>query len=186
MFNKMNNMHEPLELEGYGVKLRRLTEDKIELVRHWRNDPKIQKYMEYREHITAEQQLAWFHRINNDKNFYFLIIVDGKEIGCVSIRDIDYEKLEGEPGIFIGDDDYLNNDYSFCSALCLLDFCFETLQLKELIIHVLKGNKRAIQYNKMLGYVLSHNQDNVENQEYRMFYEKYKTSRDRIVKYLNC
>ena len=37
-------------LEGYGVKLHRLTEEKIELLRRWRNDPKIQQYMGYREH----------------------------------------------------------------------------------------------------------------------------------------
>ena len=46
--------------EKYGVKLERLTADKIELVRNWRNDPKISQYMEFRDHITAEMQKKWF------------------------------------------------------------------------------------------------------------------------------
>ena len=49
-------MKENLVIEGYGVKLKRLTHDKIELLRQWRNDPKIQQYMIYREEITPEMQ----------------------------------------------------------------------------------------------------------------------------------
>ena len=84
-------------LEGYGVKLYRLTEEKIELLRRWRNDPKIQQYMGYREHITSEMQKAWFERINNDNNYYFIIEYEGKEIGCINIKDIDYVKKTCEP-----------------------------------------------------------------------------------------
>lgn len=42
----MNNLikEEKTELEGWGVKLTRLTEDKIELVRTWRNKPEVQQY----------------------------------------------------------------------------------------------------------------------------------------------
>ncbi len=45
-------MDDNLILENYGVRLKRLTHDKIELLRQWRNDPKIQQYMFYREYIT--------------------------------------------------------------------------------------------------------------------------------------
>ena len=38
--------------EKYGITLKRLTVDKIELVRNWRNDPKISQYMEFRDYIT--------------------------------------------------------------------------------------------------------------------------------------
>ncbi len=45
-------MDDNLILENYGVRLKQLTHDKIELLRQWRNDPKIQQYMFYREYIT--------------------------------------------------------------------------------------------------------------------------------------
>lgn len=102
-----NKYPQDLVLEGYGVKLKRLTHDKIELLRQWRNDPKIQQYMIYRETITPEMQEKWFQKINNDHNFYFIIEYEGKEIGCVNIKDVDYEKKCGEPGIFIYDDRYI-------------------------------------------------------------------------------
>ena len=153
-------------LEGYGVKLHRLTEEKIELLRIWRNDPKIQQYMGYREHITPEMQNAWFKRINNDNNYYFIIEYEGKEIGCINIKDIDYEKKTGEPGIFIWDDEYLNTDVPMRASFCQGDFIWNTLKLDSLHIHILKSNTRAIKQNLFWGYKLQPNQDDLELQEY--------------------
>ena len=49
-----------MKLEKYGICLEKLTHDKIELVRRWRNHPKIRRYMEFREEITPEMQEKWF------------------------------------------------------------------------------------------------------------------------------
>lgn len=171
-------------LEGYGVTLKRLTKDKIELVRKWRNDPKISRYMEYREIISPEEQLNWYNRINNSFNFYYLIVVENDEIGLINIKDVNYDEGIGEPGIFIWDDRFLNSDISFRSAFVLTDFAFDILRLKKMVAHVLSDNKRAIQYNKMYGYQLSDNQDGKFNQEYTLEKERYYNCRDKIIKYL--
>lgn len=147
-----NKYPQDLVLEGYGVKLKRLTHDKIELLRQWRNDPKIQQYMIYRETITPEMQENWFQRINNDYNFYFIIEYEGKEIGCIDIKDVDYEKKCGEPGIFIYDDKYLNSDVAIRASFCLDTFVWDVLNLEYEYIHVVAANKRAVKYNEMLGY----------------------------------
>lgn len=160
-----------MELTNYGIILRRLTEDKIEMVRQWRNDPKIQQYMEYREYITQEMQSAWFRRINNDNNYYFLIIWECKEIGLINIRDIDYTNSTAEPGIFIYDDMYLDSDVAMRAMLCLNDFAWQQLKMKKLIVHVLRDNKRAIKFNKFLGYQIQNGQNNVVNQLYSLSLE---------------
>ena len=133
-----------MEISGYGVTLRRLTEDKIEMVRNWRNDPKIQQYMEFRDYITPEMQKKWFERINNDNNYYFIIVYKDKEIGLINIRDIDYETKDGEPGIFIYDDEYLNTDVPMRASFCMADFVWNTLKLEKMHIHVLRNNKSKI------------------------------------------
>ena len=56
-------------IKKYGVTLEKLTHQKIEIVRQWRNDPKIDKYMEFHEEITPQMQENWFNRINNDTCF---------------------------------------------------------------------------------------------------------------------
>lgn len=155
-----------MELRGYGVVLRRLTEDKIELVRKWRNDPKIQQYMEYREYITEEMQKAWFHKINNDNNYYFIIEYHCREVGLINIKNIDFEKKSGEPGIFIWDEEYLNTDVPMRASFCQGDFVWGTLKLESQRIHILRTNTRAIRYNQFFGFELCPGQDDVWNQEY--------------------
>lgn len=164
----MERYKEIKTLEGYGVKLHRLTADKIELVRNWRNDPKIQQYMVYREHITQEMQKAWFNRINNENNFYFIIEYQGKEIGLIDIKDVDYEKKTGEPGIFIYEDEYLDLDVGMRASLCLGDFVWNVLNLESQHIHVLKVNKRAVQMNLFYGYKLLPGQENMAVQKYTL------------------
>jgi len=173
-----------IKLEKYGITLKRLTHDKIELVREWRNDLKISQYMEYREYITTEMQEKWFEKINNDKNFFFIIEFEGKEIGLTNIKDIDYQLKVGEGGIFIYDDVYLNGDVSFRTSLCGLDFVFEELNMEKEIIYVLKTNKRAIKYNKFFGFELQPNQENVNNQLYVLEKESYFKSREVIKRLL--
>lgn len=172
-------------IEKYGVVLNRLTHDKIELVRRWRNDPKISQYMEYRDEITPEMQEAWFKKIDNDNNFYFLIEVDNKEIGLINVRDVNYDKSEGETGIFIWDEEFLNSTISFQAVLCITDFCFETLNLTKVIAHVLGDNKRAVKFNLALGFVKSMNQESIKNQEYTLSYNNYKIRRDYILKLIH-
>lgn len=152
-----------LILTGYGVTLRRLTHDKIEMLRQWRNDPKIQQYMIYREYITPEMQETWFQKINNDHNFYFIIEYEGREVGMINIKDVDYEKKTGEPGQFIYDDGLWNSDVAMRASLCFGDFAWDILGLESMYIHVVASNKRALQYNLLFGYEVVPGYENAEN-----------------------
>ncbi len=86
-------------LEQYGVKLTRLQEKDIELVRYWRNQHDIAKYMEYRNYITPQAQINWFKKINNPYNYYFIIEYDHKKVGLINSRDYNTEEGFAEGGI---------------------------------------------------------------------------------------
>lgn len=174
-----------MKITKYEVTLKRLTEDKIEMVRNWRNDPKIARFMEYRDHITPEMQTQWFKKINNDNNYYFIIEFEGKEIGLINIKDIDFSKKEGEGGIFIYNDDYLNSTVGFQANLCLHDFAFEELGLERIIAHIMKDNKRAVQYNKIQGLKLQPGQEDVMNQLYILEKTDYYAAQNKLIKLLN-
>ncbi|MFV0470787.1 MAG: GNAT family N-acetyltransferase; N-acetyltransferase [Paludibacteraceae bacterium] len=162
-----------MEISKYGVTLRRITVDKIEMIRQWRNDPKIVKFMEFKEFITPEMQEVWFEKINNEQNYFFLIIIDNQEIGLINVKDIDSRQLEGEAGIFIYDDNYYNSTASFQASFALYDFCFDTLRLDRVVAHILKENKRAIKFNKLIGYKIVSGQDDVKNQLYYLIKSEY-------------
>lgn len=169
-------------LEKYDVVLQRLTEDKIEMVRNWRNDPKISQYMEYREEITSEMQKKWFVSIDNERNLYYIILYKGEEIGLINIKDIDKQELSGESGVFIYSDKYLNTDISYRAHLCLFDYFFEDLSYNEVHSHILSSNKRAIRFSEYLG---SHR---VSETEYSLLKGDYEANvnRQRFIKKYNA
>lgn len=158
-------------IEKYGIVLKRLTEEKIELVRRWRNDPKIRQYMEYRDEITSEMQRQWYESINNDSNLYYLICIADSEVGLINIRDIYHGK--GEGGVFIWDDRYLNSDISYRAHLALFDYYFSVPGHETVVSHVLNDNKRAQRFTGFLGFIKDEGQENVYNQRYSLSREDY-------------
>lgn len=173
-----------MTFEKYGVTLKRLTKDKIELVRNWRNDPKISQYMEFRDYITPEMQAKWFAKIDNDQNYYFIIEYKGKEIGLTNVKDIDYGAKTGEGGIFIYDDSFLNSDIPFRVIFALNDFCFDELHLEKMIAHIMSDNKRAIDFNLILGYKKDASSSDTGKMLYILTKEDYLKQRNRFAKLL--
>jgi len=167
--------------QRYDISLKRLSLDKIETVRNWRNDPKISQYMDFREYITPEMQLNWFNKINNENNYYFIVKYNNEEIGLVNIKDIDYNKKCAETGIFIYEDKYLNSDVGIRAALCNIDFAFEYLNLDYIPGHIMADNKRAIRFNKAFGCLLAENQEGLEKQLYILTKERYYQYRGKLL-----
>lgn len=174
-------MQQPLEIDSYGIRLVRLTEDKIELVRRWRNAPKIAQYMDFRGYITEEMQKTWFKKIGNDHNFYFIIKVGKKEVGLVDIKDIDYERGVGESGIFLWDDSFYGKQISYRSLLMLHDFAFQQLHLKSLISHILDDNIRSQRSYLSLGFELDSNQEDKRLQCYTLTAERYASAKKSVI-----
>ena len=137
----------------YGVTLCRLEQADLELVRFWRNSDAIAKVMIYRETITPEMQAAWFASIDNANNFYSLIIYDGVPIGMSHVKNVDHETMTGEGGMMIWSLDHQNSLVPFMAALAGTDWMFFVYGLKRLEARVLSSNKRALRYNRALGYV---------------------------------
>lgn len=163
-----------LILEQYGVKLIRLQEEDIELVRYWRNQSDIANYMEYRNYITQEAQKIWYKSINNKYNYYFVIEFEGKKVGLINSKNYDPLTGFGEGGIFIWDKDYINSFAAPFSTLCLLNFMMVKVSFSgKSRIRILRNNERAIHYNKLIGYKLLPGQENVENQLYELNVEDY-------------
>ncbi|HEY0262219.1 MAG TPA: GNAT family N-acetyltransferase [Chitinophagales bacterium] len=141
-----------MTISKFGVELKRLTVDKIELVRAWRNDPKISRSMFFAQHITAEMQQKWFESIDNEHNFYFLIYYHGKAVGLIHTSEIDNAKKTAFSGLFIYDESYWGTDVPVRASLAMLDFFFAENSIETFFAKTKKDNKAAILYNEMLGF----------------------------------
>ena len=166
--------------ERMQVSLSRLRHADIEMVRGWRNDPRIVQRMAYRENITPEMQEQWFRSIDNDRNFYFLATVDGRPCGVLNLKNIDRGAGKGETGIFFDPAVELGGIAAFATAMGLTDFAFDTLQLQTLEARILRDNSRAVRHTTALGYLLDAGQGEVENQLYRLGPARYRQATARL------
>ena len=143
-------------LNQYGISLKRINKNDIELIRKWRNHPNIRKYMGYKKKISEKEQIEWFKKVNINEEY-------------------------GEGGIFIWDDDFLNTPYPIFASLILLDFIFNELKIGDKsFIRILPENSKAIKYNNMLGYVLIPGQEKAKNQWYVLTRESYNKNAQKL------
>ena len=152
------------------IRLRRVDS---ELVREWRNSPKIAQFMEYREYITPEMQEAWFNSVNNQNNLYMLIESGGKKIGLLNAKDIDWEKKNLEGGLFFWDESLWNTEMPLKIVMTFTEFGLRFFHGFTMYAHILKSNERAIRFNKELGFELCEGQEDVVNQLYSATRETY-------------
>ena len=141
-----------MELNSYGLVLRRLTSNDIEMVRMWRNSDEVRQYMQFKEHITIEMQKKWFASLDSDRDYYFIIYKDSYPVGMTDIKHIDPSK-SGDLGIFIADSESLEIPMlTYRAIFSTIDFAFHTLRLKKITASILGDNKRAIRFNKSFGF----------------------------------
>lgn len=162
-----------MTIEQYGIKLVRITIDDIELIRAWRNKNEIRSKMGYRKYISMDMQKKWFETVDNKFNYYFLIEYNNKKVGVINAKNIIPSKKYGEGGIFIWDEK--NEIVAVLASLCLLNASFFVLDIfNKSFIQILKDNRKAVLYNKFLGYIKLPGQSNkVRNEYYILTKEDY-------------
>jgi UDP-4-amino-4,6-dideoxy-N-acetyl-beta-L-altrosamine N-acetyltransferase len=147
-------MAEGLPWQRYGVTLTPLQQEELELVRGWRNDPKIASLMLDKRHITPEMQQAWFERLQeSERDFYYLAWFKGSPIGVASLTRIDLAAGSCEPGMYIYVDEYRNNIVPFCVAFALDDLAFEHFGVSHLLGKIFDDNTASVRFHEVSGYV---------------------------------
>jgi len=154
------------------LRMRRLEEQDIELVRQHRNSAYIRQYMEFKEEITPEMQIKWFHSINNHNNVYLFTEYKGEPIGLINAKNINWERRTAEGGIFIWDLRYINSPVALLAAMTFGELAATVFHLRA-VAKILVTNKRAIRYNKLLGFELCEGQEGKINQLYAFSGERF-------------
>jgi len=143
-----------MRIKQYGITLRRVEKRDIELIRKVRNSQRIKDKMIYREHITKEMQEKWFKSIEKSTDgVYYIIIQNRKKTGLIDVKQINNSE-ETQAGLFMFDEKYYNSFIPVLASILLIKVGLYIVKTKdEGYIKVLKSNKKAIEYNKSLGYI---------------------------------
>ncbi|PLX07309.1 MAG: hypothetical protein C0598_13225 [Marinilabiliales bacterium] len=156
-------------IETNGIKVERLREKDIELVRTWRNSQFVKQYMNFRETITPEMQKSWFKTIDNFNNFYFIIHHKGEKVGLGNIKNVDWENKEGDAGIFITKQKLIGSILPVVGSLTLSDIVFKVLNLERVVAQIRKDNPRSKKLNVLMGAKIA---DNQVDDEVQLFHIK--------------
>ncbi len=152
-----------MNLNKYGIQLKRIVSEDLELVREKRNSKEIMRRMVYRKEISNEEQIDWFNSINNIHNSYYLIIAENKPIGLINDKNINWQARTSEAGLFIWEEALLFSPYPVLAGYILMEFGYEMLNWNCTEITVLTDNRHAIEYNVSMGFEIKESNQHITN-----------------------
>lgn len=171
-----------LTLERFHLRLTRVTREDIEEIRRGRNQDHVRLQHLYQDEITAEQQAAWFEKIDNRWSYFFVIHAHDKKVGVVYVRDFTEGMATSTCGVFIWDRDYLSSRVPILAILTVLDFFFGELRGGGTESVVLRKNTAAMKMNEFFGFAFE-DTDEPEQVRIRMDLERYLHQRERLLKF---
>lgn len=135
-YNYIDNMENPIRIDGENIFLRRLTEeDATEDYVRWMNDPEINQYLESRFYKQSiESCKAFIRSVSNDNNYQFGIFLKetGKHIGNIKIGSINHYHKYADIGFLIGEKQYWGRGIATEAIKLATDYAFNTLKLHKL------------------------------------------------------
>ncbi len=130
-----------------------LTKTDLEIVRRWRNDSDIRKYMFSQNLIGSEEHLDWFkdQQGNNLRNV-LLYKIDNKNVGFMQLDKLDESGDVYEWGFYV--DPSAQKGSGTKMAQSVLAYVFKTLKAHKIIGKVLGFNTPSIKFHKKVGFQL--------------------------------
>jgi diamine N-acetyltransferase len=143
------------------INLRALEPEDLELLYKWENNDiywtisnTIAPFSKY----TLKRYLESSHKNIYETGQLRLMIEhtdDNKPIGTIDIFDFDPFHKRAGVGILIAEEEYRRSGYATMSLICLIKYCFTTLQLHQLYCNILSNNNESINLFKKIGFVQS-------------------------------
>tara|TARA_A100001388_G_scaffold272943_1_gene254042 strand:- start:2118 stop:3677 length:1560 start_codon:yes stop_codon:yes gene_type:complete len=141
----------PEEILGNLINLKKLSKTNISLNYHnWLNDKKVNQFLESRHSIHTKESAEKFVLECNDSEeiilFGIFTKVDNEHIGNIKLGDIDFNNLNANVGILIGNKDFWGRGIANEAIKLITYFAFTQLNLKGLCAGCYKeniGSKKA-------------------------------------------
>lgn len=134
------------------IELKRLTENELELLMHWRMREDISSMMFTNVKLTMEGQRKWFDKVkNSETEIRWIIWKDGVPVGSLYFVSIDRENLRCESGWFIAEKKGIDFSQVIALQRNSFDYAFDVLGLNKVYGMVLDDNKGLPKILEMCG-----------------------------------
>jgi RimJ/RimL family protein N-acetyltransferase len=143
-------------LKGKTTTLRPLEKSDVSLITKWINDPEVTKYLGAYLPMSHKEEADWVENLAKKKQTDIVlgIEVDGKLIGLMGIHEISGKDRTATTGALIGEKEYWGKGYGTDAKMQILNYAFNTLNLRRISSSVVAYNKRSLHYSLHCGYKL--------------------------------
>ena len=135
------------------VRIRPLKEQDAYTSVKWRNDPEVFKFTGniYNHEITIDNELEWIRKVTaNPTDYRCAILVVEVYVGNIYLTDI--KEGTAHFHIFIGDKSYWGKGVAKRASLLILEYAFNVLNIKEVLLRVRNVNTSAYNLYLRLGF----------------------------------
>jgi UDP-4-amino-4,6-dideoxy-N-acetyl-beta-L-altrosamine N-acetyltransferase len=124
-----------------------------EMIRNWRNDPEIRKWMFTDHLITPDEHDHFIDKLMvDDQNFYWLVQnKEGQYLGVISINKLDQLSKTAYFGLYVRPD-CKGQGYGHRLMTSLKELVFDVAKLETLKLEVLSTNERALEFYRKSGF----------------------------------
>lgn len=139
------------------VRIRPLEERDIELLRMWRNDPEISRFLRPIPYITPEMQKKWFEGYLKDPSTVTFAVEEVERlhrvVGSLSIYGLSSQRKEGEIGkIVIADEEAHGRQVGYLALVLALQLGFTALGLESFNLSAHQQNGAALKIYDKAGF----------------------------------
>ncbi|MCX6784439.1 MAG: GNAT family protein [Candidatus Komeilibacteria bacterium] len=122
----------------------------------WINDPEITRFLTVFTPNTLEEEIEWIKKISSRQPNEFIWgiwqLAEKRLIGTMGLHRISYRDRVATTGAIIGEKDCWGQGFGRDAKMQLLDFAFNTLNLRKICSSVLAFNERSFRYSLACGY----------------------------------
>lgn len=134
------------------VRLRRVEPHDYPAILRWQNDPAVFRWMDYERPFSIED-IRTSEEAAAREGVPFVIEAGGKPIGRIGLNQFRWRDRVASMYVFIGEQEAWGKGYGREAIRLLLDYAFETLNLRLVQLWTLADNERARRLYKAVGFV---------------------------------
>jgi len=142
--------------QGKRLYLRPIQKEDIPVITQWINDQNLTQYLTTAYPMTIEEETRWFDKIclGGRDNVILALVLNGthKSIGHMGLHKIDYIDGTAVTGSIIGSEKHRNKGYGTEAKMLLLEYAFNTLNLRKVCSEVYDFNLRSKKCLEKCGY----------------------------------
>ena len=149
----MDKQGDSVKMEkSMNMKFRAIVTEDLEKLRIWRMKQEVTKYLYTDPKISKTDQKRWYNKIKKDTTCkYWIVHVDGEDVGLVFLYEIDELHKRASWGYWIAEEGARGKGIGRAIELNILNYVFLKLNLNKLCCEVLKENDLVVRIHKKYG-----------------------------------